>query len=295
MVSSPTIPTATVSPATVAKSASSPHAQARQPSDDPVLADLERAETEPPPAIFSSYAKPQESKKPKKGHGLLVAALLLGLAGGGFYAAWMYQPGFQGLVQVQLARVIALVGTANQFIGSGAHPQTASRPPVKASTPQRPRVAAPASTPSTGQPSASASFPARAATETSSPAGTPAKSMAAPAPSAAAALGAATAAPETTDLAGENDAVILSSKGAERRLVHRVQPAYPPEVRGVQGTVVLKTLVNESGAVEGVRLVEGNPALADPAISAVKQWRYKPYVRNGRTRAFQTVVLLDVP
>lgn len=269
-------PSSLILSAKVGGSPSSLPAPQQRPSDDLVLAELERAETEPEPAIFSSYAKPQKSKQ---GHGLLVAALLLVLAGGGFYAAWMYQPGFRGLVEVQLGRVMALAGTANQFMGSGAHPQTAPRPRVKASTPQTPPAAPQASASSTGPVSA----------DTSSPARPPAESIAAPA-------AAATAAPEKTDLAGENEAVILSSKGAEKRLVHRVEPAYPPEVRsqGMEGTVVLKTMVNESGTVEGVRLIEGNPALADPAISAVKQWRYKPYVRDGKAKRFETIVLLDV-
>jgi TonB family protein len=127
-------------------------------------------------------------------------------------------------------------------------------------------------------------------TDTSSPARPPAESIAAPAAD-------ATAASEKTGLAGENDAVILSSKGAERRLVLRVPPAYSTEVRsqGIEGTVVLKTMVNDSGTVEGVTLVAGNPAMAEPAISAVKQWRYKPYVRDGKAKPFQTIVLVDVP
>jgi TonB family protein len=274
-ISSAVISSSTISSATVGKSPHSLPAKARQPSDDPVLEELKRAETEPQPAIFSSYVKPQPSKK---GHGLLVAALLVGLAGGGFYAGWMYQPGFRGLVEVQLGRVMALAGTANQLMGSGAHPQTASRPPVKASTPKTP--------PAAPRVTASATEPASA--DTSSPAHPPAESIAAPA---------ATATPEKTGLAGENGVVILSSKGAERRLALRVPPAYSPEVRSqkIEGTVVLKTMVNESGTVEGVSLVAGNPALSEPAISAVKQWRYKPYVRDGKAKPFQTIVLVDVP
>jgi protein TonB len=175
---------------------------------------------------------------------------------------------------------MGLAGTVNQFMGSRAHSQTASRPPVKAATPQTPQTA----------PQASASSTGPASVDGSSPAGPPTESIAAP-------PAAATTAPEKTELAGANEAVILSSKGAERRLIHRVEPSYPPEVRsrGVEGTVVLKMSVNESGTVEEVRLVEGNPALAEPAISAVKQWRYKPYVRDGKAKPFQTIVLLDVP
>jgi protein TonB len=52
-------------------------------------------------------------------------------------------------------------------------------------------------------------------------------------------------------------------------------------------------VVDDSGKVESVRLVEGNPALAEAAIHAVKQWRYRPYVRDGKNLSFQTVVLVD--
>jgi protein TonB len=96
-------------------------------------------------------------------------------------------------------------------------------------------------------------------------------------------------------LPGEKSAIILSSKGAEKRLAHSVTPKYPVEASSgdAQGTVVLKEVVDENGKVEGVRLVEGNAALATAAINAVKQWRYRPYVRDGEARPFQTVVIID--
>lgn len=97
------------------------------------------------------------------------------------------------------------------------------------------------------------------------------------------------------ELPQEKSAVILSSQGAEKRLLRHVPPVYPAEARksGIEGTVVLKTVVSTTGAVEGVRLVEGNPALAAAAISSVKQWHYRPYVRDGKPQAFQTIVLVD--
>jgi TonB family protein len=96
-------------------------------------------------------------------------------------------------------------------------------------------------------------------------------------------------------LPGENTAIILSSKGAEKRLAHSVPLKYPASARsaGAEGTVVLKEVVDENGKVAGVRLVEGNAALATAAISAVKQWRYRPYVRDGKAQPFQTVVIID--
>jgi protein TonB len=74
-----------------------------------------------------------------------------------------------------------------------------------------------------------------------------------------------------------------------------MQPTYPAGVRPaeVQGTLVLKAVVDENGNVAGARLIEGNAALANFAISAVKQWRYRPYVRDGKSLPFQTIVLVD--
>jgi TonB family protein len=96
-------------------------------------------------------------------------------------------------------------------------------------------------------------------------------------------------------LRGDQGAVILSSKGAEKRLVHHVLPTLPEgaTAQGLEGTVVLKTVVDDGGKVESVHLMEGNPTLADAAIQAVKQWRYRPYVRDGKSLPFQTVVLVD--
>jgi TonB family protein len=105
------------------------------------------------------------------------------------------------------------------------------------------------------------------------------------------------AAPATSSdapLPGENTAIILSSKGAEKRLAHSVPAKYPADAAsGAQGTIVLKEVVDQNGKVEGVRLVEGDAALAGAAIKAVKQWRYRPYLRDGKPQPFQTVVIVD--
>ena len=62
---------------------------------------------------------------------------------------------------------------------------------------------------------------------------------------------------------------------------------------GIEGTVVLKTVVTATGSVEGVRVVEGNPVLAAAAVNSVKQWRYRPFLRDGKAQAFQTIVLVE--
>lgn len=268
-------------------------------SEDPVLAELERAETEIQPAIFSSYDR---SRKPKKGHGALAALLLLGMAGGGFYAAWMMRPDFRAMVQPQFDKALAMVGMPRPQ--QNIAPAPTVQPEVKASVPQIPAPTQSVSGSTAANPAAE-----NASQPTPSPASTVASTPETPIPTSATTAKAASstadseaedskksaATPTQTELPWEKETVILSSKGAEKRLVHQVPPTYTGAGRSqkIEGTVVLKTLVGENGAVEGVRLVEGNPVLASAATKAVKQWRYKPYVRDGSRTPFQTIVVVD--
>lgn len=63
-----------------------------------------------------------------------------------------------------------------------------------------------------------------------------------------------------------------------RAITKRVKPEYPPEAmkRGIQGLVVVKTLVNERGMVERTCAVEGEDALRRAAETAALQWKLKP-------------------
>jgi TonB family protein len=270
-------------------------------SDDPVLADLESDEPTP---VFNSYVEPK-----KKARGPLVALLLLVLAGGGLYAAWMYQPGFREFARPQIDR---LMGKVEGLLAPKpvASAQPTPTPTVNTSAPQPAPVSSGPASDAT-EPTTGTTSPAPASTESSVPAsqgasattaattgtaaGTPASDTAKPLVAAEPQKNAASNGPSETELPGEKTAVILSSQGAEKRLIRHIQPAYPVEARkgGVEGTVVLKTVVSETGAVEGVRLVEGNPTLAAAAISSVKQWRYRPYVRDGKAQSFQTIVLVE--
>jgi TonB family protein len=67
------------------------------------------------------------------------------------------------------------------------------------------------------------------------------------------------------------------------RLMHRVDPEYPPEARrqGIQGAVVLDVQIGSDGAVRNITIVSGEPLLGEAAIHAVKQWRYQPSVVDG--------------
>src|SRR5690348_15149670 len=68
------------------------------------------------------------------------------------------------------------------------------------------------------------------------------------------------------------------------QLVHQTMPVYPVEAKlaGVQGTVILHAIIGKDGNIETVELVSGPPLLAQSAMDAVRQWRYKPLLINGR-------------
>ena len=65
---------------------------------------------------------------------------------------------------------------------------------------------------------------------------------------------------------------------AERKIVKKVEAEYPSILkrRGIGGTVRLKVIVRPDGAVKDVQVLGGNPALADAAEKAVRQWRFAP-------------------
>jgi protein TonB len=87
----------------------------------------------------------------------------------------------------------------------------------------------------------------------------------------------------------------LSPEVAEGSLLYRVEPEYPEEARQrqMQGSVVLDVRMGRDGAVQTVNPVSGQGLLADAAIAAVKQWRFKPRMVKGQPVEMQTKVILN--
>jgi TonB family protein len=87
----------------------------------------------------------------------------------------------------------------------------------------------------------------------------------------------------------------LSPEAAEGSVLHRVEPDYPEEARQqqIQGPVVLDVHIGSDGAVQEVKLVSGQPLLADAAIAAVKQWQFKPQMLKGHPTEMQTRITLN--
>jgi protein TonB len=75
----------------------------------------------------------------------------------------------------------------------------------------------------------------------------------------------------------------VPARTAEANLVYDVAPKYPPEAgrARIEGTVVLLAVIGKDGIVQDVRVQSGLSVLAQAAMEAVKQWRYRPYFLNG--------------
>lgn len=66
-------------------------------------------------------------------------------------------------------------------------------------------------------------------------------------------------------------------------LIRQVRPVYPPLARQarIQGTVKLTAIISKTGSIEKLEVLQGHPLLIPAALTAVKQWRYRPTLLNG--------------
>jgi len=77
-------------------------------------------------------------------------------------------------------------------------------------------------------------------------------------------------------------------------VTNKVPPEYPAIARQlkIEGAVELEVVVTETGMVEKVNIVSGNPVLTRPASDAVKKWKFAPFTAEGKTvRAVVPVTL----
>jgi len=77
-------------------------------------------------------------------------------------------------------------------------------------------------------------------------------------------------------------------------VLSRVQPLYPQIaiVNRIQGTVHLNAVITPSGTLDELRILSGQPVLAQAAVNAVRQWKFRPYVLNGKPIEVQTEVIV---
>jgi len=79
------------------------------------------------------------------------------------------------------------------------------------------------------------------------------------------------------------------------RLIHQVRPIYSTQAQNMrlEGAVVVQAMVREDGIIGDVKVLEGPPELAQAVVDAVKNWRYEPFLLNGRPTRRETKITIN--
>ena len=95
---------------------------------------------------------------------------------------------------------------------------------------------------------------------------------------------------ETTRPAGNR--LTLSENVAQTRLVHTVRPEFPSVARKehLQGTVRMHAIIGTDGMLRALQVISGYCSLAESAVKAVRQWRYKPPLVGGTAVEIDTFI-----
>jgi protein TonB len=92
-----------------------------------------------------------------------------------------------------------------------------------------------------------------------------------------------------------NTQIRISGNASAGLLLSRVQPVYPAAAREnhIRGTVRMQAVISKTGDVVNLELLEGPIELAMSAVTAVRQWKYRPYLLNGEPVAVRTEVVVN--
>jgi len=90
-----------------------------------------------------------------------------------------------------------------------------------------------------------------------------------------------TSAGTVTTNASQHDKLSAVRAPQLRQTLTAAYPALGQHSR-VQGSVVLEAVIGTDGGIEGLRVISGPSILSNAAQQAVREWRFKPYLQDGR-------------
>ena len=73
-------------------------------------------------------------------------------------------------------------------------------------------------------------------------------------------------------------AAFADAEDGGRKVKTKVQPVYPDLAKrmNVSGTVKVQVVVAPNGTIKSAKVIGGHPLLIDPAVDAVKKWKFEP-------------------
>jgi protein TonB len=84
----------------------------------------------------------------------------------------------------------------------------------------------------------------------------------------------------------------LPGKVTAASIVTQPPPQYPSQARAghIQGDVVLHAIIDKEGKTSEVQVLSGDDLLAQSALEAVRQWRYRPLLVDGEPTEVDTTI-----
>ncbi len=78
-------------------------------------------------------------------------------------------------------------------------------------------------------------------------------------------------------------------------LTERVEPTYPTLAKQTRrsGRVELHAIISEDGRIESLEMVSGDVLFEQSAMDAVRRWRYRPTILNGRPVKVDTYITVN--
>jgi TonB family protein len=97
---------------------------------------------------------------------------------------------------------------------------------------------------------------------------------------------------QTVSINGETIPV-MTQEDLDKVLSHKVYPAFTYRQNPSSGRIDLFVAIGKDGTVQDVQVVSGDKDAAEEAKKAVKQWRFKPFIKDGEQVAVQTVIQFE--
>jgi protein TonB len=82
----------------------------------------------------------------------------------------------------------------------------------------------------------------------------------------------------------------ISAGVAEKLLKHKTEPVLSQAAMEARGTVVMMIAIDKNGNVLYPKVISGPALLSNPVLDAVRKYKYKPYLINGKAVVVETTV-----
>lgn len=91
----------------------------------------------------------------------------------------------------------------------------------------------------------------------------------------------------------EEQSVHLPATAMTQRILKRTSMMLQGHAVRIEGTIELMVIVEEDGKPSCISIVRGHPILTSTAIASVKEWRFRPYRKNGKLVTYSGALVLD--